>query len=42
MSVGASDVYATLVNNNGAKTIVTGGSSSTFYGPVTNAAGSEP
>ena len=41
LSVGASDVYATLVNNSGAKTIVTGGSSSTFYGPVTNAAGSE-
>lgn len=40
-SAGTADVLGDLTNNSGAKTIVTGGSTSTFFDDVTNNPGSE-
>ena len=41
LSAGISDVYGTLTNASGAKTIITGAGNATFYDNVTNSAGSE-
>jgi hypothetical protein len=41
LSAGLSDVSGTVTQASGAKTIITGGATATFYDAVTNAAGSE-